>query len=87
VAPPPLDDDLNMPQNDYYYATTTAAATTTYEPFPTNSPSKSLYTANEYETDVEDFAEHDDFFESKPVRMISLLISIVGFDGASHIYT
>eukprot|EP00956_Cyclotella_meneghiniana_P020991 scaffold37679_cov76-Cyclotella_meneghiniana.AAC.5 len=41
-------------------------------------PTKPWYTSNEYETDVsqfefikqpvEDFAEHDDFFEAKPVR-------------------
>lgn len=84
MAPPPvaLDDDLNMPQ----YGSPPGNYSDYYELFPTNSPSKPSYTANEYETDVEDFAEHDDFFESKPVRMISLLISFVGFDGASHIY-
>eukprot|EP00804_Cyclotella_cryptica_P028546 CCRYP_014805-RA/>CCRYP_014805-RA protein AED:0.07 eAED:0.07 QI:185/0.75/0.88/1/1/0.88/9/2294/790 len=35
---------------------------------PTDAPTKPWYIANEYELDVEDFAEHDDFFESKPLH-------------------
>jgi hypothetical protein len=38
-----------------------------YYYFPTDSPTVPFYKANEYEIDVPDFAEHDDFFEAKPV--------------------
>lgn len=40
--------------------------------FPTDSPTVPFYKANEYEIDVPDFAEHDDFFEAKPVSQFYL---------------
>jgi hypothetical protein len=58
-SPPPDDvsyyDDVMYDM--YYYP-------------PTDSPTIPFYKANEYETDVPDFAEHDDFFEAKPVSQL-----------------
>jgi hypothetical protein len=41
-----------------------------YLDMPTDSPTVPFYKANEYEIDVPDFAEHDDFFEAKPVSQL-----------------